>query len=140
MPFYVHKSSSNFCYAFILLCPTTKPLTTYYISITMYLATIYQIWCSYHSYVRKVIRVKILWHHNGPFGSSSSHYSCLVKGAQPILNCPTCYPCLFRMLGFDYSCTSLFFPTRWSPYYSWCSETCKDWYFIPSRSHYMIHV
>jgi len=52
-----------------------KLLTMYCISITRCLAAIYWIWCSYCSYARKAIRVKILWHHNGPFDSLSSHSS-----------------------------------------------------------------
>ncbi len=52
--------SCNFCDAFILLCPIAKLLTMYYIFITMCLVALYQVWCLYHSYVRKVIKVKIL--------------------------------------------------------------------------------
>jgi hypothetical protein len=111
-----------------LLCPTTKLLTLYFISITKYIATLYQVWCSYHSYVKKVIRVRILWHQNGPFNLSSGHSSCFFKGARPSFNGLTCYPCLFRMLSIDHSYISHSFPTWWSAYSSWCSGTCRDRY------------
>jgi hypothetical protein len=99
-------------------CPTTKLLTSYYISITKYNVMLYQVWCLYHSYVRKIIRVKILWHHSGPFSLLSGHSSYFFRGARPFFSCLTCYPCLFRMLGFDHSCTSISFPTWWSSYFS----------------------
>ncbi len=105
-----------------------KLLTSYCISITKYIAMLYQVWCSYHNYVRKVIKVKILWHHNGPFSSSSGHSSYFFKGASLSFSCPTCYPRLFRMLGFNHSCTSFSFPTRWSFYFFWCNGTCRDRY------------
>jgi hypothetical protein len=101
---------------------------TYYISITKYLAALYQVWCLYHSFVRKAIRVKILWHHSGPFGSSSSHSSYFFRGVRPSFSGLTCCPHLFRMLGFDRSCISLLFPVGWSPFSSWCNGTCKDQY------------
>ncbi len=76
----------------------------------------HQIFCNiilslmlYHSYVRKAIRIKILQHHSGPFGSSLSHSSSIFKGAKPSLSGLTCCPRLFRMLGFDRSYTSLLF-------------------------------
>jgi hypothetical protein len=106
----------------------TKIPTAYYISITNYLITLYRVWCSYHNYVGKAIRVKILWHHIGPFGSSLSHFSCFLKGAKPSLNVLMCCLRLFRMLDFDCSYTSLLFSTRWSPYYSWCYGTCREQY------------
>jgi hypothetical protein len=81
-----------------------------------------------HSYVRKAIKVKILWHHNGSFGSLLGHSVYFFKGPMPSFNGLTCCPCLFRMLGFDRSCTSFSFPTRWSPYSIWCNGTCKDRY------------
>ncbi len=39
-----------------------------------------------------VLKVKILWHHNGTFGSLSSHYSYLFKGARPSLSALMRYP------------------------------------------------
>jgi hypothetical protein len=94
-----------------------KLLTTYCISITMYLVALYQIWCLYHIYVRKTIRFKILWHHSEPFGSSLGHYFCFFKGARPSFNGLTCCPHLFRMLSFDHSCINIPFPTGWSLYF-----------------------
>ncbi len=86
----------------------------------------------YHSYVRKAIRVKIFQNlltiDSGPFGLLLGHSYCFCRGARPSLNGPTCCPCLFRMLGFDRSCINLLFLIGWSPYSSWCSGTCKDWY------------
>jgi hypothetical protein len=99
----------------------------------MYLAVLYWVWCLYHSYVGKVIRVKILWHHNGPFGSSSCRSSCLFKGARPSLSGLMCCPCLLRMLGFDHSYTIFSFLPRWLFYFLWCNGTCKKWYLsLPS--------
>jgi len=94
----------------------------------MYFVMLYRVWCSYHNYVKKTMKVKILWHHKAPFGSSLGHSSYFFKRVRLSLNTLMCCPCLFRMLGFDRSCISLSFPTRWSPYFSWCSGTCKDWY------------
>ncbi len=119
-----------------MLCLTTKLPPMYYVSITMYLATLYQIWYSYHNYVRKVIKVKIRCHHNGPFGSSLGHSSYFFKGLRPSLSGPTCCLRLFKMLGFDCSCINLLFLARWSPYSSWCSGTCRDWY-LSLRGHIM---
>ncbi len=79
------------------------------IFIVRYLITLYQISCSYHSYVTKAIRVRILGHHNGPFGLLLGHSSCFFKGVRPSLSGPTCYPYLILMLGFDRSCISLSF-------------------------------
>jgi hypothetical protein len=85
--------------------------------------------------LKKTIRVRILWHHSGPFGLLSSRSSCFFKGVRPFLSGPTCYPHLFRVLGFDCSCTNLSFPTRWSSYSSWCDGTCKDQYLsLPSHT------
>jgi len=83
----------------------------------MYLVVLYQLWCSYHIYVRKAIRFKILWHHNEPFDSSSGHSSCFFKGVRPSFNGLTCCPCLYRMLGFHHSYINILFPTRWSLYF-----------------------
>jgi hypothetical protein len=126
---------TTICHVFTLLCLTVKLLIMYCISITRYFAMLYWVWCSYHSYIKKAIRVKILWHHNGPFGLLSSHFFCFFKGVRPSLSGPTCYPHLFRMLGFDRSCTNLSFPTWWSFYSFWCSGICKDRYFsLPSHT------
>ncbi len=112
-----------------------KLLTTYYISITRYLVVLCQEWCLYHSYVRKNIKVRILQHHNGPLGSSSGQCYCFFRGFRHSLSGLTCCPCRFRMLGFDRSQISLLFLVGWSPYSSWCTGTCKDWYLsFPSRS------
>jgi hypothetical protein len=46
---------------------------------------------------------------SGPFGSLSSHSSCFFEGVKPSISGQTCYPHLFRMLGFDRSCTSISF-------------------------------
>jgi len=127
-PFYVCKPLGSFYNAFTLLCPTARLFTMYYISITMYLAMLYWVWCSYHSYVGKANRVKILWHHNEPFGLSLGHSFYFFKGVRPSLNGPICYLRLFRILGFDQSYTDLLFPIRWSPYSSWCDGTCRDRY------------
>jgi hypothetical protein len=55
-------------------------------------------------------------------------------GAKLSLNGSTCYSHLFGMLGFDRSYTSLSFPIGWSPYSSWCNDTCKNWYLsLPGR-------
>jgi hypothetical protein len=51
--------------------------------------------------------------------------SFFFRGARPSFNGSTCCPRLFRMLGFDRSCISFLFLVRWSPYSSWCSDTCK---------------
>ncbi len=111
-----------------------KLLTTYCVSITGHFATLYWIWFLYHSCVRKAIKVKILWHHSGPFGSSLSHSSYFLKGFKPSLNGPTCCPRPFRMLGFDCSCTSFSYLVGWSPYSSWWSGTCRDRYLsLPGR-------
>jgi hypothetical protein len=126
--FMLANPQAAFTMLFTLLCPSAKLLTTYYISITRYLATLYRIWCSYHSYVIKVINVRILWHHIGPFGSLSCHSSYFFKAARPSLSGLTCCPCLFRMLSFDHSCISFLFLVKWSPYSSWCDGTCKDQY------------
>jgi hypothetical protein len=72
-----------------------------------------------------VLRVKILWQHNGPFGSLSSHYSYFFKGARPSFSGLMCYPRFLRMLGFDRSCISFSFLARWSFYSSWCGGKCK---------------
>jgi len=103
------NSSCNFCNAFILLCPMTKLFISYYISITRYLATLYQVWCLDHNYVGETIKVKILWHYSEPFASSSDHFSYFFKGVRPSFSSLTCYPHLFRMLGFDCSCINLLF-------------------------------
>jgi len=106
----------------------------YYIFIIKYLVVLYWAWCSYHSYVRKAFRVMILWHHSGPFGSSSSHFSCFFKGVRPSFGGLMCCPSLFRTLGFDCSCNSLSFPIGWSPYSFWCGGTCRNRYLsLPSR-------
>jgi hypothetical protein len=110
-------------------------LTMYYISIIRYLAVLYWVWCSYHSYVKKTFSIRILWHHNGPFGLSSRHYFYFFRGTRPSFSGPMCYPCLFKMLGFDRSCASLSFPIGWSNYSSWCDGTCKDQYVsLPGRN------
>jgi len=83
----------------------------------MYLVALYRIWCSYHIYVRKAIRFKILWHHSEPFGSSLGHSSYFFKGVRPSFNGLTCCPHLYRMLGFDHFCINILFPTRWSLYF-----------------------
>ncbi len=88
---------------------------------------LYQVWCLYHSYVRKAIKVTILWHHSGPLGSSSSHSSYFFRGARPSFSV-RCAALVFSMLGFDWSYISLSFPTRWSPFSSWCGGTCRNWY------------
>ncbi len=93
----------------------------------MYLVVLYQLWCLYHNYVGEVIRVKIIWHYNGSFGSLSNHFSCFFRGSRPSFNGPTCYYCLLRMLGFDCFYIHFSFSTR-SPYSSWYSGTCKNWY------------
>jgi hypothetical protein len=100
----------------------------YYISITYYLVALYWVWCLYHNYFGKAIKVKILWHHNRSFGMLSSHFSCFFKGVRPSLSGSTCYLRLLRMLNFDYSYITLSFPTGWSSYSSWCSGTCRDQY------------
>jgi hypothetical protein len=130
---------ATFTMFFTLLCPLAKLLVTYCISITRYFATLYQIWCLYHRYVIKVINIRILWHHIGPFGSLLGHSSCFFKGARLSLSGLMCCPRLFRMLSFDHSCISLLFLVEWSPYSSWCGGTCKS-IFIPSKSHYGIPV
>jgi len=89
---------------------------------------LYRVWCSYHNYVKKTIKVKILWHHNAPFSSSSSHSSYFFRGTRPSFNTLTCCLRLFRMLGFDWYCTNVAFPIGWSPYSYWCNGTCRDWY------------
>jgi hypothetical protein len=80
------------------------------ISITRYFVALYRVSCSYHSYVGKVIKVRILWHHNGPFGLLSSHSSCFFMGVRPSLTGSMCCSHLLKMLSFDHSCTSLLFP------------------------------
>jgi hypothetical protein len=102
--------------------------TMYYISIIKYLATLYQVWCLYHSYVGKAMKVKILWHHSEPFGSSLSHFSYFFQGTRPSISGPTCYPYLLKILGFDHFCTSISFLAKWSPYFSSCDGTCKNRY------------
>jgi hypothetical protein len=106
----------------------TKLLTTYCISITRYLVVLYWIWCSYHNYVKKAIRVRILWHHGGPFGLLLGHSSYFFLGVKPSFSGSTSYPRLFKMLGFDRIYTSFSFLIGWSPYSFWCGGTCKDWY------------
>jgi hypothetical protein len=44
------------------------------------------------------------------------------------LSGPTCYPYLFKILGFDCFCTSISFLTNWSPYFSSCDGICKNRY------------
>ncbi len=117
-----------FCDVFILLCSVAGLFTTYCIFIIRYFVTLHWIWCLYHSYVGEVVRFKIFWHHNGPFGSSSSHYSYFFKGARRSFSGLTCCLRLFRMLGFDRFCISFSFLAKWSPYFSWCGGTCKDQY------------
>jgi hypothetical protein len=97
----------------------------YYVSIIMYLATLYQVWCSYHNYVKKIIKVKIFWHHSGPFGLLLSHSSYFFKGIRPSFNGSMCCLCFFKMLGFDHFCISFLFLARWSPYSFKCNGTCK---------------
>ncbi len=111
-----------------MLCLAAKLLTMYCVSITRYLATLYRVWYSYHSYVRKAIRVKILWHHSGPFGSLLGHSSCFFNGLTPSLDGSMCCPHVFRMLGFDCFCISLSFLAGWSLYFSLCNGTCRDQY------------
>jgi hypothetical protein len=112
-----------------------KLLTANCISITMSLVALYQVWCSYHSYVGKGIKIRIIWHHSGPFDSSLSHFSCSFRGPKPSFNGSTCYPFLLRMLGFDHFCIGLLFLVGWSLYSSWCDGTCRDQYlFLPSRT------
>jgi hypothetical protein len=115
-----------------------KLLTTYYVSITKYLVTLYRIWYLYHSYVRKAIKVKILWHHSGPFSSLLGHSSYFFKGLKPSLSGLTCCLRLFRMVGFDYSCINISFLVGWSPYSSWCNGTCRDQY-LSLLGHIMIY-
>jgi len=100
----------------------------YCVSITRYLLTLYRVWYSYHNYVRKTIRVKILWHHSGPFGSSLGHSSYFFKGLKPSLGGLTYCPHLFKMLGFHCSCNRFSFLTRWSLYFFWCYGACRDQY------------
>jgi len=142
LAFLCSKILSSFCNASTLLCPLAKLFTTYYVSITMYLAMLYQVWCLYHSYVKKTIRVKIFWYRSGPFDSSSNHFSCFFKGAKDSFSHLTCCLCLFRMLGFDCSCISFSFLVGWSFYFSWCGGTCKDWYlsFLGRITRYMCDV
>jgi hypothetical protein len=102
----------------------TMLLTTYCISIIRYLVALYQIWCSYHNYVWKTIKVRILWHHSGPFDLLLGHSSCFFRGVRPL----TSYPCHFRMLGFNRTYISLSFSVGWSPYFFWCDGTCKYQY------------
>ncbi len=71
----------------------------------------------------------IFKHYNGSFGSSSNHFTYLMKGVWSSLNGSTCCPHLFRMLGFDRSYICHLFPTRWSPYSSQCNGTFGNWYF-----------
>ncbi len=49
-----------------------------------------------HNYVRKTIRLRILWHHNGPFGLLLGHFSYFFKGVRPSFNGLTSY---FAFLG-----------------------------------------
>jgi len=93
----------------------------------MCVVMLYQLWCLYHSYVGEAIRVKILWHYNGSFGSLSNHSSCVFREARPSFNGPTCYYHFRRILGFDCFYINLSFPTG-SHYSSWYSRTCKNWY------------
>jgi len=102
----------------------------YCISITKYLVALYQVWCSYHNHVGEVSKVRILWHHNGPFGLLLGHFYCFFKGVRPSLNGPTCCPPPPPLL----ICWALIvlahflFPIRWSQYSCWCNGTCKDRY------------
>jgi hypothetical protein len=83
----------------------------------MYLITLYQIWCSYHIYVKKAIKFMSLWHHSEPFGLLSSYSSCFFRGVRPSFSGLMSYPYLFGMLNLDHSYTNLSFPTGWSPYF-----------------------
>jgi len=89
-----------------------------------------------------VLKVKIFWHHNGPFGSLSNHYSSFFKWARSSLTGLMCCPHFFRVFGFDRSCISFSFLARWSFYFSWCGGTCKDRYLsLPSSTtRYMCNV
>jgi hypothetical protein len=118
-----------------LLCLVAGLPIANYISITRYLVTLCQVWCLYHSYVGKVINVKILWLHNGPFGLLLGHVFCFFKGARPFFNGLMCCLRLSKMLGFDHFYINLLFPRRWSLYSFWCGDTCRDWYLsLPSST------
>jgi hypothetical protein len=41
----------------------------------------------------------------------------------------TCYPYFFEMLGVNHLYTCYLFPTRWSPYYFQCNDTCWNRHF-----------
>lgn len=85
--------------------------------------------------LEKLLGLRSFWYHSEPFGSLSSHYSCFFTGSRSSFNDLTCCPCLFKMLGFDCSCINLPFLAIWSPYSSWYSGTCKNWYLsLPSST------
>lgn len=81
----------------------------------------------YHNYIGKFIGCEIFRQYNGSFGSLSGHFTCLFKGAWPSFSASTYYLCFLGMLGFNHSYIGHLFPARWSPYYSWCDDTCWNW-------------
>jgi hypothetical protein len=57
-------------------------------------------------------KVKIFWHHSGPFDSLLGHFYYFSKGVKPPLNGLMCCPCFFKMLSFDNSYIFFLFSTR----------------------------
>lgn len=77
---YVCKSTCSLCDAFTLLCPTLKLYILYHISISKYLASLHQVWFTYHGYARRVIKCEISRYYGGSFGLSPNHFTCFFKG------------------------------------------------------------
>jgi hypothetical protein len=101
----------------------------YYTSVSRYLVTLCWIQFAYHSYVRKIIGLKIFRHHDGSFGSLSSQFACFLKGVWPFFNGLT--NCLWFLRCRVLITLTLFICFQQDDHLIFfrCSGTCQNWYF-----------
>jgi hypothetical protein len=88
---------------------------------------LYQVWCSYHSYVRKAIRIKILSHHNGPFCHHQVTLLAFLEGLSLPSMVQHVAPTFLRCWALIVLTLVYCFLVGW-PYSSSCGGTCKDQY------------
>ncbi len=105
-----------------------KLFIVYHILIFKYFVTLHGICFMYHNYVIEIIGCRIFQCYGGSFGSSQNHFTYFFKGVWPFINGSTCCSYLLGMLGYNHFCICHSFPTRRSPSFFSCDDTCQKWH------------